>query len=149
MQTTLQSVRLKHSKANCFPLICKYIAHVSKPTPPFPANMGRNIHLLPPPPPACRCKEIRIYVFPEKEWRGLSPNSHIICVCGSLCSHVRYTYFPAAESANRSVENINRSQKHECRNCDCIAAQLLFWEYLFRIFGIVSLCGALSDLERL
>ncbi len=34
------------------------------------------------------CKEIWIYVFPEKDLGGLSPNFPI---------HVRSTYFPAAE----------------------------------------------------
>ncbi len=42
------------------------------------------------------CKEIWIYVFPEKELRGLKfPHS---CVCEwSIYSHVRSTYFPSVE----------------------------------------------------
>jgi predicted metal-binding protein len=60
---------------------------------------------------ALHCKEIWIYVFTEKELRGL-------CVCErSIYSHVQSTYFPATEEADRLGElYINRSQKHECRN---------------------------------
>jgi hypothetical protein len=41
------------------------------------------------------CKEIWIYVFPEKELRGLSPNFHIHVSVSD--SYPRPTYFPAAE----------------------------------------------------
>ncbi len=43
------------------------------------------------------CKEIWIYVFPEKELRGLSPNFHIHVSVSDIYSHIRPTYFPAAE----------------------------------------------------
>ena len=45
------------------------------------------------------CKENTIYVFPEKELRGLSLNFHIHVSVSYLhvYSHVRPTYFPAAE----------------------------------------------------
>jgi hypothetical protein len=45
------------------------------------------------------------------------------CVCARfIYSHVRPTYFPAAEYEDQSEEYINRSQKHECRNWDCSRA---------------------------
>ncbi len=58
------------------------------------------------------CNENPIYVFPETELRGLSPNFHFHI-------HVSLsTYFPAAEYADRYWEHINRSQTHECGNWD-------------------------------
>ncbi len=53
-------------------------------------------------------KEIWIYVFPEKELRGLSPSFHIHVSVSDLriYSHVRPTYFPAAEETDRSEEYI-------------------------------------------
>jgi hypothetical protein len=42
------------------------------------------------------------------------------CVCERfIYSHDRSTYFPAAECVYRLWEYINRTPKHECRNCDC------------------------------
>ncbi len=44
------------------------------------------------------CNKIWIYIFTEKKLRGLSPNFHIhVSVKRSVDSHVRSTYFPAAE----------------------------------------------------
>ncbi len=43
------------------------------------------------------CKESFIYVFPEKQLRGLSPNFHIHVSVSDLYSLVRPTYFLAAE----------------------------------------------------
>jgi hypothetical protein len=46
----------------------------------------------------CNEKEKPIYVFPEKELRGLSPNFHIHVSTSDLyISQDRSTYFPAAE----------------------------------------------------
>ncbi len=83
------------------------------------------------------CKEISIYVFLEKELRGLSPNFH---------SHVSLSdlyFLPigppfSCSRIGRPYKYINRSRKHECRNWDW-AAKFLFWEYLLQIFCIVSL----------
>jgi hypothetical protein len=45
------------------------------------------------------CKEIPIYVFPEKEMRGPSPNFHIhVSVSDLSISTDRYTYFPGADN---------------------------------------------------
>ncbi len=74
-----------------------------------------------------------IYVFPEKERRGLRPNFHIHVSVSDLYipTIATSTYFSAAEYADRSREYINRTQKHECRNWDCNRA-VPFWEYMFR-----------------
>jgi hypothetical protein len=50
--------------------------------------------------------------------------------------------FPPAEKAYPSWEYIMRSQTYECGNCDWETPIFIFWEYLFQIFGILSLqCG--------
>jgi hypothetical protein len=43
------------------------------------------------------CKEIWIYVFPDKELRNLSHNFYFHVCERSIYSHVRRSYFPAAE----------------------------------------------------
>ncbi len=85
------------------------------------------------------CKEIWIYVFPEKELRGLSPNFHIPVSVSDL-------YIPTfgppifrqqnSQSDQRNKEIANRNMKV---GTGTVAAQFLSWEYLFLIYGIVSL----------
>ncbi len=60
--------------------------------------MRRSI-LVPINQPGLHCKEIGIYVFPEKELRGLSPNFHIHVSVSNLLYNVYIPTFglPAAE----------------------------------------------------
>ncbi len=60
------------------------------------------------------CKEISIYVFPEKERRGLSPNFHIHVAVSDLYNPTIGPYI--LQQTARSWEYINSTQKHECRN---------------------------------
>jgi hypothetical protein len=80
------------------------------------------------------CKEIWIYIFPEKELRGLSPNFHIhVYVSDLYIPTFGPPIFP--QKKGRLIRGI--------------AAQFLSWEYLFRIFAIVSLqCGIMKSLSE-
>ncbi len=53
-----------------------------------------------------------------------------------LWAQYRTAYFAAAKLAHQSWEYINRSQIHECRNCDRDRA-VSFWEHINRIFRTV------------
>jgi hypothetical protein len=70
------------------------------------------------------CKEISIYVFPEKELRALSHNFHIHVSVSDLYipTSVPPTVLSFSRIGRKIREYINRSQKHECRNWDCSRA---------------------------
>jgi hypothetical protein len=56
-------------------------------------------------------------IFPEKEYRGLSPNFQIHVSVSDLYIPMMELPFCWRKYVNRSWEYINRSQTHECGNC--------------------------------
>ncbi len=92
------------------------------------------------------CIEIWIYVIPEKELRGLSPNFNIHVSVIDLyippfgppifLQQYRYSIW-----ADRSEEYINRSQKHKCRNWDRSRPSSFPGNICFE-FSVLCLCSA-------
>ncbi len=74
------------------------------------------------------CNENIIYVFLFWQLRGLSSNFHIHVPVSDLYIHRIGPHIFVQQNRRPIWEYINRSQ-----------TQCLFWEYLFRIFGIASL----------
>ncbi len=82
---------------------------------------------------AKHCKEISLYVFPEKELGGISPNFHIhVSVSDLYISTPRSVHLFFWSRIGRPIVGIYKSLTD-------VAAQFIFCECLFRIFGIVSL----------
>ncbi len=91
-------------------------------------------------------KEIWIYVFSEKELRGLSPNFHIHVSISDL--FIPTLSPPIFMQHNRQTDQgnicINRSQKHECRNwyCSCAVPFLGIFvsNFQYCIFAVYPSC---------
>ncbi len=67
--------------------------------------------------PLLHCTENQIYVFPEKELRGLSPKAYIHFPVSDLYMYSQYlsTYLAAAKKTDRSWKYINLLQIYESR----------------------------------
>jgi hypothetical protein len=83
-------------------------------------------------------KDISIYVYPEKELRGLSPNFSIHVSVSDLYIPTIGSPIFLQQNMQRSQEYINRTQKHEWRNWDGGRAVPFLGLYVW-IFGVVSL----------
>jgi hypothetical protein len=81
------------------------------------------------------CNESPIYVFPEKELRGLSPNFHIHVSVNDLYIPRDGPHIFLQQNRQTDCENKQIAHRHMKVEIGYQAAQFLFWE---SINGIVS-----------
>ncbi len=100
-----------------------------------------SVRLLGSNPPPATLHKNPIYVFPEKDLRGLSPNFHIHVSVNDL-------YIPGSVHIFSCSRIGDRGNIAHCRQIKVeigtVATQFLFREYFLKIFGIV-VCSAAAQ----
>jgi hypothetical protein len=85
------------------------------------------------------CRENLIYVFLEKELRGLSHNFHSHLSVSDLYIPTFGPSIYLQQNRQTVQKNIKIAHRNMNAGIGTVTVQFLSWEYLFRIFGIVSL----------